>query len=137
MMRYGRNQPLQIANDMHAVYCGFAEDRGLIYVKVGISVRPVSRAKAIVCGSPLDIKRFVFCHIGDMRMARRFEFYAARELRGHRMRGEWYRFDPSFAPAFRQKIASAYRRAACGRTLRWTEVAYADYHIDSRFDYTG
>lgn len=118
-----------LINDAHFVYCGFAEEAGSVYVKVGISVRPVSRARQIQCGAPFEIKRFVFCMIGRQSAALKFERLVADALKEHRTRGEWYRFDPAFAKVFRETVADAYRRASTrGLRLKWKELAWNEYH---------
>ena len=122
---------VSLANDIHAIYCAFAEDGGWVYVKVGMSVRPAQRAKAIVCGSPFDIKRFVFCHIGGMKVARSFELILKHMLREHHTRGEWYRFSPEMSGEFKQAVTLAYCRAlGFQRAIKWSELRYEDYHVN-------
>lgn len=134
-MRYAKRSDISLANDMHAVYCAFAEDGDWVYVKIGMSVRPVNRAKAIVCGSPFDIKRFVFCHIGGMKVARRFELVAKSSLLEFRTRGEWYRFKPEMGAEFQRIIRAVYRKAlGFDRPLKWTELPYASYHGNPLYD---
>lgn len=118
-----------LTTDAHWVYCAFAEELDHIYCKVGITVRPVRRAREIACGAPFDIRRFVFCMMGRHSAAREFERRVATALSKYKTRGEWYRFDPGFAPTFRETIADAYQRSSTrGARLKWTELPYNDYH---------
>lgn len=121
-----------IATDMHAIYCAFAQDRDEIYVKVGMSVRPVQRVRSLVTACPFRIDRFVFSHIGGMEQAQKFEAMVARDLADWRTRGEWYRFKPHAAQSFKTVIQDAYRRA-CGRALKWTEVPPSEWQTNPRF----
>lgn len=133
-MSLGRWRSLDLATDMHAVYCAFAQEGKYVYVKIGISVRPVQRAKQIQCGSPFDIQRFVFKHIGDKWRAREFEVLAHRALKLFATRGEWYRFPESHGAVFRKVIAETYAAASRSKApLKWTEVPYADFHFNPMF----
>lgn len=124
-----------IANDMHAVYCAFSELDDWVWVKVGISVRPASRARQIQAASPFDIKRFVFCHIGAMSAARAFEKLMARRLREFNTRGEWYRFKPTDSDKFKECTRYCFREASWRHAeLKWSTLPYAEFHINPTFD---
>ncbi|HET9189833.1 MAG TPA: GIY-YIG nuclease family protein [Rudaea sp.] len=113
------------------MYCAFAEDEGWVYVKIGMSVRPFQRVKTLTTGCPFEIKRFVFCHIGNMHVARSFEALAKGALMDHRTRGEWYRFKPEMGAEFQRIIRAVYRKAlGFDRPLKWTEVPYETYHAN-------
>lgn len=123
-----------LANDMHAVYCAFAELDGWVWVKVGISVRPAQRARAIQATCPFNIKRFVFCHIGAMSAARSFEKRMAHALHEFSTRGEWFRFRPGDSERFRECARVSFRESSWRRAeLKWSTLPYAEYHLNPLF----
>jgi hypothetical protein len=123
-----------LASDMHAIYAAFASDRGDVYVKVGSTVRPLQRVRGLVTACPFHIKRFVFCHVGSMKLARGIERATMHKLAEYRTRGEWYRFKAAEADAFKEGIRWAYRRVTGRRDLKWTEIGREHWSANPLYD---
>lgn len=109
------------ANDMHFVYSAFAEDGSIVYVKVGQSVKPFSRIKALLTGCPFEIKRAVFCHAGSKRVAEGIEASVKHQLGAFRTRGEWYKFQKDQGSAFSEGMKFCFKRIT-GRDLIWSPI---------------
>lgn len=75
------------------VYLIFArDDKGPMYIKVGISATPALRANGVQTGCPIKIKRVIAFTCGDRRDAREAELALHAALAPYQSSGEWFRF---------------------------------------------
>jgi hypothetical protein len=89
-------------NSTHYVYLGVFEDRGLAFVKVGISDNPDRRMGEIGTGCPLHLKELFICQMPSREAAYGMEQSVLRRYSSLNTRGEWLRME---ADAVRPWIA--------------------------------
>jgi|SRR5579859_3170539 len=86
------------------VYLVLCEERGIIFVKVGIADEPIKRLRAIATGCPLDVGVLAYVELPNRAAA----FQAERELhiqfQQWRTRGEWFRFKKKDKKPFNTRL---------------------------------
>ena len=83
---------------LHAVYvlmCSDAPDK--LYLKVGMSMRPVQRLMELGTSSPLAPKAFSYVEVGERQKAMMAERLIHKGLAQFRHSGEWFLFNPQDA----------------------------------------
>lgn len=116
-------------DEMHFVYAFFFENGEDIYIKVGESVKPYERLKAVSVGTPFTVSQAVFCHAGGKRVARKFEALVREALTPFRTRGEWYCLRKENSELFRACMKASFAKAT-GRKLAWSKIDLAEFRRD-------
>jgi hypothetical protein len=107
----------------HYVYflVSCAESDDFVYLKIGQTIDPVSRARAIVQGSPLEPLSFHYVRLWSVESARELEKILLTEFAKWSTRGEWFKFSIEDKTEFnnrRKAVCDLFSRAGWDSSLQ-------------------
>lgn len=76
----------------HYVYALVCGDSEWIYVKIGISINPLSRLNQLRTACPVVPHTLATAHVKSLEVARRIETCLHDVLKDRRSNGEWFKF---------------------------------------------
>ena len=95
--------------------CSATEDAGHLYMKIGISERPIERLQEILTGCALEPLTYGAVHVYSRKLALIIENTLHLIFKGWRTNGEWFRFkaeEKDKFNSFRQLAFEKYRSDA-------------------------
>lgn len=124
-------------DDAGFVYLLACQDSGdASYVKIGCTIKPVSRMSGLLTACPLEPRELAFCEVfRDMRMNAPFSMAHSVEQALHkaldhkRVRGEWFGLDLK-SPADKAEFTAAWKAAISKHNLSpkpWQVIGFDEF----------
>ncbi len=119
----GKRGPLGTeATFVYLAFCPLGD--GTMFVKVGISITPLTRMFQVHAASPIGVRRFKFVCVGNQSQARRAESQVLKTFQPHITRGEWLRVPVSkgmVSGLVKEASMAAFKHSG-GRAMPWRSL---------------